>query len=534
MPELPLSVSPNALPESCRRPAPGAARRRPVGRRRGGRKGALAVQLVLVSIIVTVTTVLTVAASVIRLLNPRDDQGRLLDLADVLVPVLNSSVPLILAGAFLGFLLSLRVRKSIASIAEATARLYRGDTDAPIPQAEDIELAPLTEAVARVQAFIRTQKHSQIRAAGIEGVRERALLASLRDPVITTSDDGRVTGFNAAAIAIFGKLEAHYGRPLQALLPFVPAALPGESNREAVTGPQAAWQGVATDARGRGIDLDVSRTPLAEGNLPASDAYVVHDVSRYAELNRLRTQLVMDVVYELRAPLSTIDTALDMLTMDGDDGGGLGPEEVAQLVQPAHRSAARLRRLIDDLITSSKIQAGGLAPDARPTLVDTIVEDALAAVDAYTARHAQRIDCRLPGQPSFVLVDRPLACQLLANLLANACRRSATGQAVALSAEPVNRQVRFAVQDSGVELTPDQQARLLGQIDRERAAGEEPGLGLELTIATGIVQAHGGRIGVESSPGAGTRIWFTLPAAPFPGEPAAPAPVLSQAVAATA
>src|SRR5690348_6407253 len=143
------------------------------------------------------------------------------------------------------------------------------------------------------------------RAIASQDALRRELFAALRTPIVTTSLSGRVTGFNAAALALFGSPARLYGRNIRDILPFAPEA--GETFAAAVT------QGRVADATGRTIDLEVSRTTLTEADDQGYAVYVVHDISRHAELNRLREQLLYSVAHELRGPLTVLDNALEIL-----------------------------------------------------------------------------------------------------------------------------------------------------------------------------------------------------------------------------
>ena len=121
----------------------------------------------------------------------------------------------------------------------------------------------------------RRANSSLIDAADTEA-RYRTLFAALREPILMASVDGRIAGFNKAALSLFGGPARLYGRPVQELLPFI---VPAEGEHQKTT-----WEGRLADTTGRTMVVEVSRTRLTESRLPDADVYVVHDVSRYAEL----------------------------------------------------------------------------------------------------------------------------------------------------------------------------------------------------------------------------------------------------------
>jgi signal transduction histidine kinase len=402
------------------------------------------------------------------------------------------------------------VQSSASRLASAAAGLRRGDLDGPIPEAPEAELAPLAAELDGIRTYLYNQVEEQVRAAGIDELRERALLATLRDPVITTTTDGRIVAFNSAATSMFGPIAESEGRLIQEVISFLPPPSGAARSGDAATGEATAWQGTWVDSRDRALELEVSRTTLAEGHLLGADVYVVHDISRFAELGRLREQLLSHVAYELRAPLAVLDNALDML---GTDTATLSPAEVEHLMRAAGRSTARLHRLLDDLVSAGAIQGGRLVVNAEPMELASAVDGAIAAVQETLGTGAARVECQLPDDLPNVRADRRLVRQVLTNLLVAAARYTPAGEACTVRAEPLNGHVRIGVEDGGQGIPEEQQAQLLGRFYRARGADEEPGIGLGLAIAKGIVEAHGGDVGVEHGLGGRTRTWFTLPAA---------------------
>jgi signal transduction histidine kinase len=341
-------------------------------------------------------------------------------------------------------------------------------------------------------------------AAGTEA-RCRSLLAVLREPILTTAADGRITGCNPAAVNLFGGTACLHGRSIQELLPFVVLSGGGEE--------RSTWGGHLVDVTGRKLAVEVSRARLGDEQLPLVDLYVVHEVSRHIELNRLREQLLYSLAHELRGPLSVVDNSLSILAAER---GNLSMTDLDQLLGTACRSVAVLRDLMDDLLCAGSIQSGHLRVAPRPIELSTILEDARLAVQPTLDARKQRVRAELPSGGQYVLADRRYGRQVFVQLLRNASKYSPEGEMIQVRAERAADHVRVTVEDRGPGISADQQAGLFERFYRVRPGYDEPGIGLGLAIARGIVEAHGGTIGVESQVGAGTSIWLTLPAAKGP------------------
>jgi two-component system, OmpR family, phosphate regulon sensor histidine kinase PhoR len=340
-------------------------------------------------------------------------------------------------------------------------------------------------------------------ALALYEAQRRGLLEAIRNPILTTSLNGRITGFNAAAIALFGSPARVYGRHVRELMPFV--SEPREpGNAEA--------QGRIADATGRTLDVEVGRTVLADDDSGYA-VYVVHDISRHAEINRLREQLLYSVSHELRGPLMVLDNALEILE---GEFASFTHEEFEHVLSTARRAAARMRTLMEDLLSAGSIQSGKFAVAPRRAQLAGIVAEALEMQRSLLAMRGQELEVSRVNAMPPVLADTRYARQVLTNLLSNASKYSPEGSKIRLVAATTGKMVRVSVEDQGPGIAPEQQTGLFERFYRVRTDTEAPGVGLGLAIAKGIVEAHGGSIGIDSVPGRGTSVWFTLPRAVRP------------------
>ncbi|MBI2862807.1 MAG: PAS domain-containing sensor histidine kinase [Chloroflexi bacterium] len=341
-------------------------------------------------------------------------------------------------------------------------------------------------------------------AAQREDARLRALFGALGQPAILASTDGHVVHLNTAAADLFADPEHLVGQPVHNLLPFVSIESKNESNN------RAGWLGAVVDKTGRSIDIEVTRTRLLEGNSPPVDVYVLHDVSQHVELQRLREHLLYSAAHELRGPITALENSLDILVGNYAD---MSVSELQRMLQAARRTATRLRSLTESLLSVGSIQSGRFQVRPRQTMVRTVIDDALEMVGPILETRGQKVEVEMPGDGLMVLADRKYACQVLYNLLSNASKYSPREEIVRIKVEQSDNFVKVAVEDRGPGIAPEEQSKLFERFYRVKGTEEEPGMGLGLGIAKGIVDAHGGAIGVDSKVGEGTRVWFTLPLA---------------------
>lgn len=227
-----------------------------------------------------------------------------------------------------------------------------------------------------------------------------------------------------------------------------------------------------------------------------------------ARLEELRRNLVTDVAHELRTPLSNIRGYLEAV-----QDGVLEPD--TQVIGSIYEEAMHLNRLVDDLQELSLAEAGKLRIQRQPVALADVVH---RAIEAFWARaQAGRIELRtdLPEDLPLVDIDPQRIGQVLRNLLDNALTHTPLGGKIAIAAHADGRWVTVSVQDTGSGIAPEDLPYVFERFyradkSRSRATG---GTGLGLSIAKQLVEAHGGRIKVESVVGQGTRFTFTLPVA---------------------
>lgn len=223
-------------------------------------------------------------------------------------------------------------------------------------------------------------------------------------------------------------------------------------------------------------------------------------------LEESRRHLVADIAHELGTPLSVLQANLEGM-LDGVVEPA--PDRLAAL----HTQVRLLARLVEDLRDLSLAQAGRLPLHKAPTDLATLVGDAAAAVGPHAADKSISVQSRISSGLPAVGVDRERLMQVIHNLLDNAIRNTPAGGAVTvgLDADPV--ELRFWVADTGPGIPEEERDRIFDRFhrldaSRSRASG---GSGLGLAIVKSLVEAHGGRVWVESRVGEGSRFTVALP-----------------------
>lgn len=228
------------------------------------------------------------------------------------------------------------------------------------------------------------------------------------------------------------------------------------------------------------------------------------------ELDRLKGDFLNAASHELRTPLASIMGYAEFLE-DGF-GGALTPTQ-SEYVQEILRGVHRLQSLVDDLLDFARLEAGTFKLDCETTDLSQPVEAVLQSMMPLASTKGVTLDVALPEEPAMVWIDPRRIEQVLLNLVGNAVKFTPAEGQVTVSLVTDAEGWRVEVRDTGIGVPPEHVARLFEkffQVDAgtTRAYG---GTGLGLSIAKTLVEAHGGRIGVESLLGVGSRFWFTVP-----------------------
>ncbi|HEY66317.1 MAG TPA: HAMP domain-containing protein [Caldilineae bacterium] len=232
-------------------------------------------------------------------------------------------------------------------------------------------------------------------------------------------------------------------------------------------------------------------------------------IEALARAEELRRNLVADVAHELRTPLTVIQGNLRAIL------DGVFPLE-AREIATIYDETRLLSRLVDDLRELAQAEAGQLPLERRPVALDELIDAAVSGfMPVATEQQVSLMADIAPGLPS-VYVDPDRISQVLRNLIGNALRHTPSGGQVTIRARAESSEfVMVSVEDTGSGIAPEDLPYVFERFwraDRSRAR-DSGGAGLGLAIARHLVEAHGGRIGVESRAGEGAKFWFTLPVA---------------------
>jgi signal transduction histidine kinase len=221
---------------------------------------------------------------------------------------------------------------------------------------------------------------------------------------------------------------------------------------------------------------------------------------------RMRDDVLGIVAHDLRSPLHTILMQVALLSRPGAD-----PERQQKPREVVERAVKRMNRLIQDLLDVTRMEAGTLAVDRACFSAQQIISDALQAQEALAADASIELRLELPRELPEVWADRDRLLQVFENLLGNALKFTKAGGRIEVGAVPRGNEVLFWVADTGAGIHGQDLPHVFERF-WQRQGERHRGAGLGLPIVKGIVEAHGGRVWVESTLGRGSTFFFAIPA----------------------
>ena len=362
------------------------------------------------------------------------------------------------------------------------------------------------EAHARQLEEQRRHREAEFRA---QAARTEALFDRMVEGILVVGQDGRLRLANRAAAGIFQFEAGAAGRTvLEATRHHEVAAIVARlASEPEVLNHELRIDGV-TETRWLQVNALALRTPEGEDE---GAILVFHDLTRLRRLEGVRQEFVANVSHELRTPLSLIKSATETLI----DGGRQDPQVTARFLEIIEKHANRLTLLLDDLLLLARLDSGRIDLDLRPVLLASAAQEAIDDAGILARGRGVTLVQSVPAGLA-AHADAHRLAQALGNLIDNAIKYGREGGTVEVRGRELGAgQVEISVRDDGPGIAGEALERVFERFYRadKARAREQGGTGLGLAIVKNVVQAHGGDVRVESTPGRGTEFFIRLPAA---------------------
>lgn len=337
--------------------------------------------------------------------------------------------------------------------------------------------------------------------------RYESLFSDSADPIVVLDLDGRILDLNQRVIEMIG-------RPRERLIGADFCDLLGTAREVCQTTIQQVREGqrlslemqIPSGGESRVLETHVAKIDYGERE---AIQWIGHDVSERVALERVREDLTHMIVHDLRNPLGSMMSSLQLIHTAFVEQDETVP--VMKLVRIAMRSGDKLYRLINSLLDLGRLEAGETELQKDLVSSESLVQEAIEQIQPLALNRGQTLVAQLrPGLPR-VPADRELILRVLTNLLDNAVKFTPKEGYITLSVERAGEEIQFAVSDTGRGIPPESLRRVFDRFVRLENDKAIKGTGLGLSFCKVAVEAHGGHIWVESELGHGATFYFTLP-----------------------
>lgn len=402
----------------------------------------------------------------------------------------------------IALIVSYRLTAPIRAMEHFTQRLRQGRH----PGSLMLKTTDETKTLADNINFLVDELQSKIRLANEEKGKLMTALTSINEGVLILNNDERIE-FLSPSLA--NTLSGQYGD-------FV-----GKTLMEAFRNVelQKAFQifkqtqiGASREITLGGADPVIMRVSLSRvQGLPGEEKVMVvfHDVTRLKKLERIRTDFVANVTHEIRTPLTAIIGYLETLQTGALDH----PDDARRFIGIMLNQSQRLNRLVEDLMTISKIELGEVVLQFETVSLSETAENVISLLEAKAAAKAITVENRIRQDLPPVRADRDRLNQVFVNALDNAIKFTPEGGLVTMDAVETGEMLAVTITDTGIGIPRDEISRLgerFYRVDKTRSR-DLGGTGLGLSIVKHLMIAHGGRMEIESQLGYGTKVSLLFP-----------------------
>ncbi|WP_239630704.1 ATP-binding protein [Paenibacillus sp. H1-7] len=340
-----------------------------------------------------------------------------------------------------------------------------------------------------------------------------AVLESMSDAIVLIDADRHVVYANRRMTEQFGiPMPQLLSMTEEALFSAIAAKLPEPDDEwTAFTRKQRLHAKCkVTGENGKERFISVSAFQVSGDGHSFGRGYVWRDITKEHEVDALKNDLISLASHEFKTPITSIKGGVETL---------LRPDAVwdeafkKELLEGIHEDIGRIQDLIDEWLDISKIEAGAMRVNVQPVRVASIVQSAIHRLPQHAGAEHAEFELELDSELPLLKADKLRMEQVLVNLFTNAIRYNQGKPVIRISAESDDSFVHIRVQDNGIGIAPEHADKIFDRFYRVDVSSSRQtgGTGLGLAISKGIIEAHGGRIRVESEPGSGSTFIISVP-----------------------
>ena len=427
--------------------------------------------------------------------------------------VLFTSIFAIVLILFASVQISRTIIRPAEKLTEAARRIGKGQLNQKIDITTNDEIGELGMEFNKMTERLRTYEELNISQLIVEKKKSEAIVASIPDPVIMVDEGNKVLLMNQAARRL---LQVHgtdwQGKPLGEIVDNDRwlTLLSGRGARADETAQQDTLLSIQRTGQQALYFRPRQTTIVDESRNILGVVILLQDVTRFKNLDRMKSEFIATVSHELRTPLTSINMAVDILSREVL---GSVNEPQRDMLVTAKDDCERLTKLVKELLDMSRLESGKYELRSEKINLRSVVEEALKPLRLQFREKGIHLETEIPPSTPEVPGDQQQLSWVVANLVSNALRYTPADGTVTIHSDLLDDSIRVSVKDSGRGIPADAVEVIFDKfVQIKQSTDAMPGsVGLGLAIAKEVVEAHGGRIWVESSVGQGSTFFFTIP-----------------------
>lgn len=416
----------------------------------------------------------------------------------------------------LSFFTSARFTRSIIRPAEKLTQSVRNISTGHLNQKIDVntddEIGVLGREFNKMTERLRMYEQMNIHQLIAEKKKSETIVESIADPVIVTDEEGTLVLMNQAAATIFDVRQYNWrGKTVREVIGNQSWAEMLERIGDQHADLERRDLFLAFTRNGKTLYFRPRQTQIKdeEGKIQGV-VTLLQDVTRFKDLDRMKSEFIATVSHEFRTPLTSLSMGIDILSQEVV---GSVNQRQKELLAAAKDDLERLRKLVKELLDLSKLESGKHEMKKEPVDFRQLVADAVRPLRLPFEEKHITLELLISERLPVISADPHQLTWVISNLLSNALRFTDSGGRVCLNAKPRKKELLVSVADTGQGIPLEYQENIFDKFVQVNSSTETtPGsVGLGLAIAREVVETHGGRIWVKSQVGIGSTFFFTIP-----------------------
>jgi two-component system, NtrC family, sensor histidine kinase KinB len=404
-----------------------------------------------------------------------------------------------------------RIVMPMTRMTQTVRQISQGNLNQKIDIDSDDEIGELSTEFNKMTERLRAFEAMNVARLISEKNKSEAIVASISDPLIVTDEQGDVLILNAAARAMFPIAAVDPARPVPAVQLMPNRSWHALFRETAPTDPGQTEQLLNIESGGQMIYFRPRRRVVTdEQGRQVGTVTLLQDVTRFKQLEQMKSEFLAAVSHEFRTPLTSINMTIDILLRMVV--GEINPRQ-NDLLNGAKQDCERLKKLVEELLDLSKLESGTEPMRLDEVSLRAVIDEAIKPLLLPMLERHLQLDVTVdPAMPP-IRGDGQKLQWVVSNLVNNAMRYSEAGGRVVIRAALRDADIEVCVDDTGRGIPVEALESIFDKFVQMKEPDEStPGsVGLGLAIAKRVVEAHGGRIWAESEPGRGSTFHFTLP-----------------------